>query len=216
MSVVGGEVQTGAILATASVTSSTTLATEGHVYSGDISGGAWIDAQYLKIGDELLSENYEWQTVQSVIIEYQPLQASNLSVDEYETYFVAGDADAVWVHNRCPGLSVDEASTALSNIPRVAHASRHLIDSGLIDASPNSRAAREPFQTIGTEVLTNPVRTFDHVMARGGQAVKGYCGQIDGVDVIIYIAKEPHGSIRAGDIATSIVPTAQQMQNFGL
>ena len=98
----------------------------------------------------------------------------------------------------------------------MAHASRHLIDSGLIDASPNSRAAREAFQTIGTEILTNPVRTFDHVMARGGQAVKGYYGQIDGVDVIIYIAKEPHGSIRTGDIVTSIVPTAQQMQNFGL
>ena len=208
----------GAILASASAAMSPAIATEGHIYKGDIDGGAWVDAQHLKVGDELLGDDGQWLTVGSVEIEDQPLEAWNMSVDEYATYFVAGDVDAtaVWVHNNCPGLSGEAATAALSNISRVAHASRHLIDSGVITASPNSRAAREAFQAIGRNILTNPTRTFDHVMTRGGQAVKGYYGQVDGVDVIIYIAKEPRGAIMVGDIVTSIVPTAQQMLNLGL
>ncbi|MFK8082285.1 MAG: polymorphic toxin-type HINT domain-containing protein, partial [Granulosicoccus sp.] len=93
----------GAILATASVTTSPVMAGEGHVYSGEIAGGAWVDAQHLQPGDELLTQNNQWQMVEAVVVESMPLDAYNLSVDEYATYFVSAEegADAVWVHNVC-------------------------------------------------------------------------------------------------------------------
>jgi len=90
----------GALIATSGTVA---IASEGHVYQGEIAGATWVDAQHLKAGDELLSDHDRWQTVESVEIEAQPLQAYNLTVDEYSTYFVAGakDANAVWVHNQC-------------------------------------------------------------------------------------------------------------------
>jgi len=96
-------VAAGAILATASVVTTQVAASEGHVYTGDIAGGAWVDAQHLKPGDELLSAANQWLSVESVVVEQEPLEAYNLTVDDYSTYFVAGDvkADAVWVHNTC-------------------------------------------------------------------------------------------------------------------
>jgi len=80
-----------------------TVAAEGHVYAGDIEGGAWVDAQHLEVGDELLGSNGEWQEVVDTEIEVAELEAYNLTVDGYSTYFVAGDesAEGVWVHNKC-------------------------------------------------------------------------------------------------------------------
>ena len=79
------------------------VASEGHVYAGDIDGGAWVDAQHLEAGDLLLGEDDRWQTVESIEIESKPLDAFNLTVEGYSTYFVAGDSGslAVWVHNTC-------------------------------------------------------------------------------------------------------------------
>lgn len=53
-------------------------------------------------------------------------------------------------------------------------------------------------------------------MAQGGQRVKGFYGNIDGNDVVIFVAKEARGKIAAGDIVTAITPSPQQMKNFGL
>ncbi|WP_153065818.1 hypothetical protein [Achromobacter xylosoxidans] len=64
--------------------------------------------------------------------------------------------------------------------------------------------------------MTNPEKTFDHVMSQGGQAVKGFYRKIDGTDVIIFVAKENVGKIAVGDIVTAIKPSAHQMRNFGL
>ena len=80
-----------------------TVAAEGHVYAGDIEDGAWVDAQHLQVGDELLGSDSEWQEVVGTEIQVAELQAHNLTVDGYSTYFVAGDKSAagVWVHNAC-------------------------------------------------------------------------------------------------------------------
>jgi len=94
--------------------------------------------------------------------------------------------------------------------------SRHLIDAGIITENAGSRKARQVFQDIGRSILTEPAKTFDHVMSRSNQAVKGFYKGIDGNDIVIFVAKEPRGKIRAGDIVTSIVPTTQQKKNFGL
>ena len=79
------------------------IASEGHVYAGDIAGGAWVDAQHLTPGDQLFGEDGSWQTVESVSVESVALEAFNLTVEGYSTYFVAGSqhAAAVWVHNTC-------------------------------------------------------------------------------------------------------------------
>ncbi|WP_238927389.1 hemagglutinin repeat-containing protein [Achromobacter xylosoxidans] len=114
------------------------------------------------------------------------------------------------------GFSEDAARAALSNIGRIDHSARHLIEAGIITANSGSKAARQAFQEIGQVILTNPEKTFDHVMSQGGQAVKGFYRKINGADVIIFVAKENVGKIATGDIVTAIKPSVQQMRNFGL
>ena len=69
------------------------------------SDGKWIKAEDLKAGSRLFAENGAEQTVQSVTVKPEPLQAYNLTVADWHTYFVKGDkaeTEGVWVHNECP------------------------------------------------------------------------------------------------------------------
>ena len=69
------------------------------------SGGKWIKAEDLKAGNRLSSESGAEQTVQSITVKPEPLQAYNLTVADWHTYFVKGDkaeTEGVWVHNACP------------------------------------------------------------------------------------------------------------------
>ena len=77
---------------------------EGHFYKGEIQNAQWVDAQNLKSGYKLLSENNHWQTVKGVSIKAEKLSAYNLTVENDHTYFIKGtnsDSDGVWVHNEC-------------------------------------------------------------------------------------------------------------------
>ena len=77
---------------------------EGHHYKGEIQNAQWVDAQNLKAGYKLLSENNHWQTVKGVSIKAEKLSAYNLTVENDHTYFIKGansDLDGVWVHNDC-------------------------------------------------------------------------------------------------------------------
>ena len=77
---------------------------EGHHYNGEIQNAQWVDAQNLKAGYKLLSENNHWQTVKGVTIKAEKLNAYNLTVETDHTYFIKGansDLDGVWVHNNC-------------------------------------------------------------------------------------------------------------------
>ena len=68
-------------------------------------GGKWIKAEDLKAGSRLHSESGTEQTVQSVTVKQESLQAYNLTVADWHTYFVKGDkaeTEGVWVHNDCP------------------------------------------------------------------------------------------------------------------
>lgn len=81
--------------------------------------------------------------------------------------------DAAKVGGRAAiGFSEDAARAALSNIGRIDHSARHLIEAGVIAANSGSKAARQAFQEIGQVILTNPEKTFDHVMAQGGASGK--------------------------------------------
>ena len=69
------------------------------------SDGKWIKAEDLKAGSRLFAENGAEPTVQSVTVKQEPLQAYNLTVADWHTYFVKGDkaeTEGVWVHNDCP------------------------------------------------------------------------------------------------------------------
>ena len=69
------------------------------------SDGKWIKAEDLKTGSRLFAENGVEPTVQSVTVKQEPLQAYNLTVADWHTYFVTGDKaemEGVWVHNDCP------------------------------------------------------------------------------------------------------------------
>ena len=69
------------------------------------SDGKWIKAEDLKAGSRLFAENGAEPTVQSVTVKPEPLQAYNLTVADWHTYFVTGDKaemEGVWVHNDCP------------------------------------------------------------------------------------------------------------------
>jgi len=78
---------------------------EGHDYKGEIENGQWVDAQFLAPGYLLLNEDEDWSEVVEIKITKEPLQAFNLTVADYSTYFVKGAAndkdDAIWVHNNC-------------------------------------------------------------------------------------------------------------------
>jgi hypothetical protein len=84
-------------------TANAVASSEGHVYQGEISNGAWIDAGNLKAGYRLLNDNNTWAEVVAIKLEAKALKAFNLTVADYHTYFVAAndEADAVWVHNKC-------------------------------------------------------------------------------------------------------------------
>ena len=69
------------------------------------SGGKWTKEEDLKAGSRLFTENGAEQTVQSITVKPEPLQAYNLTVADWHTYFVKGDkaeTEGVWVHNACP------------------------------------------------------------------------------------------------------------------
>jgi hypothetical protein len=65
---------------------------------------------------------------------------------------------------------------------------------------------------MGSQILEKPTATFDYVL-RGGEAVKGFAGTVGGKDVVFFVYKTGD---RAGQIATAVVPSADQLQRWGL
>ncbi|RWX14329.1 filamentous hemagglutinin N-terminal domain-containing protein [Rhizobium hidalgonense] len=76
---------------------------DGQFYSGPIRNGVWIAVKDLKPGDRMLNDDESWSDVVSVRVEAKPLDAYNLTVADFHTYFVKQaenrDAKSVWVHN---------------------------------------------------------------------------------------------------------------------
>ncbi|MDV4162203.1 hemagglutinin repeat-containing protein [Rhizobium leguminosarum] len=79
------------------------IAIDGRFYSGPIGNGVWIAIKDLKPGDRMLDDDGSWSRVVSVRVEAKPLDAYNLTVADFHTYFVKqaanDDAKPVWVHN---------------------------------------------------------------------------------------------------------------------
>lgn len=84
--------------------------------------GEWIEAHDLKAGQRLLNQDESWSEVVSVKIEQKPLEAYNLHVDQFHSFFVRGAANdntkPVWVHNACGGVkpSLSSHKAALKQV----------------------------------------------------------------------------------------------------
>lgn len=102
---------------------------EGYVYQGSIENANWVDASNLKVGDKLLSQNNEWQTIQSINITNEPITAYDLTVNNNHTFFVSTNGKyGVWVHNNTK-LS-DKNQTMLNNLsqPLSKNTIEHILD----------------------------------------------------------------------------------------
>ncbi len=85
------------------VSTSQQIAIDGKFYSGPIPNGVWIRVQDLEPGYKMMDDSGSWSDVVSVRVEMKPLEAYNLTVADFHTYFVkeAGNnsAKSIWVHN---------------------------------------------------------------------------------------------------------------------
>jgi Pretoxin HINT domain len=82
------------------------VANGGVAEVGTTASGRWVEAGRLAQGARLINSAGGFSEVVSVEVEDKPIDAYNLSVDAFHTFFVAApgidNAPAVWVHNACP------------------------------------------------------------------------------------------------------------------
>ena len=81
------------------------VANGGVADMGTVDTGRWVEAGRLNPGERLLNSAGGVTEVVSVTVEDKPLDAYNLEVEAYHTFFVPAPANdnapAVWVHNAC-------------------------------------------------------------------------------------------------------------------
>ena len=108
------------------------------------------------------------------------------------------------------GFAPGEAAKALTS-GRIQHATRHLIDEGLLPAWKGTTSPTLIRQTL-SHVLEQPLGTANAV-THAGTRVKIFLGELSGRKVAVSIFKE--GQYQ-GEIATAFVPTATQLAKWGL
>jgi hypothetical protein len=131
---------------------------EAPAYAGPIGGGAWIAAGDLRPGDRLLGADGGWNDVTGLRVEANSLDAYNLTVADFHTYFVkqaANDnAEPVWVHNACQltfgadGRKLDflfNKNIDSSNPYNVARAAGNASRIGIADTPENRNAVIQLF-----------------------------------------------------------------------
>ncbi|MFW8646179.1 polymorphic toxin-type HINT domain-containing protein [Rhizobium beringeri] len=78
---------------------------EGHRYKGAIKNGSWVAAADLRPGERLFDSDGSWSSVVNVRVRDKQLNAYNLTIADFHTYFVKqadnDNAQPVWVHNAC-------------------------------------------------------------------------------------------------------------------
>ena len=122
---------------------------------------------------------------------------------------VAGSATATSGSAVTVRLSAPQIQNALQSTERIQHAARHLIDARVL---PNwSKQTETVAKDLFTQVLSNASNTFNHVL--GNHPVTGYMAEINGQKIVVFVYQTTN---LAGQIATAVVPTAQQLTNWGL
>jgi hypothetical protein len=91
------------------------------------------------------------------------------------------------------------------------HASRHLVDEGLIPNSGSLASRVELFEDLTTPLLTSPAKTFDWRL--GKTATCAFAGDVGGTSVVVFVAK---GGPYQGVVVSAVVPDANQVAQWGL
>ena len=144
--------------------------------------------------------------------------AAEKVLDVAACYFVAelveaaveGASMALSTTSIATGLSATKITQALSDTGRVQHASRHLINSGIL---PNwSKNTAELAKNLYTNILSSPEKTFDYTL-KSGELCDGFSKTVDGQKIIVLLYKIGES---AGQIATSFVANQNQIEKLGL
>jgi RHS repeat-associated protein len=92
-----------------------------------------------------------------------------------------------------------------ANSKRADHAMRHLIEEGVLPGTANSKIARNAWPGLVEDVMSAPTKTFDYFLQ--GTNTTGYYKEIGGKDVVIFVANEGQGSVKAGQVIGGWVPS---------
>lgn len=171
----------------------------------------WIAASDLDPGDALRTPDGDLITVHGLDLDSAQVGAAhNLSVEGVSTYFVRAGTTDVLVHNQntC-GFAPGEGASVLVD-ERLQHGTRHLTDAGVLPPW-RGRSSPQVIRDTLAPVLENPRVTADHVLGNGDRT-RVFIGEVDGTTVAIHVFKDPP---RAGQLATAVVPTPQQLANWG-
>jgi hypothetical protein len=118
------------------------------------------------------------------------------------------------------GVATNSGRTAIGFAPgegvsaltpgRLQHGTAHLTDAGILPAWSGKNSPQLIRNTL-SPVLEYPTATFNNTL--GGTRVKGFIGTVNGQTVAVQVYAE--GPL-AGQLATSVVPTANQMTKWGV
>ncbi|MCP4964921.1 MAG: hypothetical protein GY926_06760, partial [bacterium] len=110
------------------------------------------------------------------------------------------------------GFTDDTVSSAFQGMRNDGgHASRHLVDAGLIANSGPLVSRVDEFVRITTPMLTNPAKTFDWRL--GNTATRAFAGDVSGTPVVVFVAKDgPY----QGVVVSAVVPDTNQIAQWGL
>jgi len=108
-------------------------------------------------------------------------------------------------------LAADGAEYALKNVSRLQHAFKHAGDIKQFAGKNWNNEIKEAWKNFNSDILQTASKSFDNVL--GKDKVKGFYKNVDGQDIATYIYKEGD---KAGEIATTVVLTPNQMTKFGL
>ncbi|MFD5404293.1 polymorphic toxin-type HINT domain-containing protein, partial [Streptomyces griseorubiginosus] len=191
------------------------VATENHPFWAGGDRGTWVDAGDLTSRAVLRTDSGDAATVgvtRAWAVEEQRVQ--NLTVADFNTYYVLAGATPVLVHNAsCPiGFTEDTVGDAFNGMNKEGgHAMRHLKEDGLIPNKGSVASQRKFFEENFSHVLTSPDKTFDWKI--GSTPAKGFAKKVDGKVVVIFVAKE--GQYQ-GKILSAMVPPAKNLLKWGL
>jgi RHS repeat-associated protein len=107
------------------------------------------------------------------------------------------------------GFATGEAASALTT-HRLQHATRHLVDKGLLPVWQGTKSPALIRQTLGP-LLENPIASADDV-TQAGLRVKVFISELGGEKIAISIFKEGH---YRGEIATAVVASTAQLAKWG-
>ncbi len=145
------------------------LVANGPTLRGTIATGRFVEVQHVEVGAWLITETGHEAEVVGKTVARAPLTAYNLTVDEFETFFVSGadndNAPAVWVHSTC---DVNKLNHIFGN-------ARHQMDDLLASFGGNQAAAFGAIESAANKALA------------AGQIVVGAAGRLPDIGNVLRV-----------------------------